>query len=78
MTKEEIKQIENFVFLKMEEYENRGTTYGSGVSDGLEMALMFIYDVHDIDDKEVIESLKNTIVFLKRNIREQANKEVEE
>lgn len=34
MTKEEIKQIENFVFLKMEEYENRGTTYGSGVSDG--------------------------------------------
>lgn len=74
MTKEEIKQIENFVFLKMEEYENRGTTYGSGVSDGLEMALMFIYDIHDIDDKEVIESLKNTIVFLKRNIREQANK----
>lgn len=74
MTKEEIKQIENFVFLKMEEYENRGTTYGSGVSDGLEMALMFIYD---IDDKEVIESLKNTIVFLKRNIRKQVDKEVE-
>lgn len=77
MTKEEIKQIENFVFLKMEEYENRGTTYGSGVSDGLEMALMFIYDIHDIDDKDVIESLKNTIVFLKRNIRKQVNKEVE-
>lgn len=77
MIKEEIKQIENFVFLKMEEYENRGTTYGSGVSDGLEMALMFIYDIHDIDDKEVIESLKNTIVFLKRNIRKQVDKEVE-
>lgn len=74
MTKEEIKQIENFILLKMEEYENRGTTYGSGVSDGLEMALMFIYD---IDDKEVIESLKNTIVFLKRNIRKQVDKEVE-
>lgn len=41
MKKEEIKQIENFVFLKMEEYENRGTTYGNGVSDGLEMALSF-------------------------------------
>lgn len=77
MTKEEIKQIESFVFLKMEEYENRGTTYGSGVSDGLEMALMFIYDIHDIDDKEVIESLKNTIVFLKRNIRKQVDDEVD-
>lgn len=76
MTKEEIKQIENFVSLKMEENENRGTTYGSGVSDGLKMALMFIYDIHDIDDKEVIESLKNTIVFLKRKIRKQVDKEV--
>ena len=67
MTKEEIKQIESFVFLKIEEYENRGTTYGNGVSDGLEMALGFIYNVHDIGDKEIIESLKNTIVFLKKH-----------
>lgn len=77
MTKEEIKQIENFILLKMEEYENRGTIYGFGVSEGLEMALMFIYDIHDIGDKEVIESLKNTIVFLKRNIRKQVDKEVD-
>lgn len=77
MTKEEIKQIESFILLKMEEYENRGTIYGFGVSDGLEMVLMFIYDLHVIDDKEVVESLKNTIVFLKRNIRKQVNKEVD-
>ena len=55
MTKEEIKQIENFVFLKMEEYENRGTTYGSGVSDGLEMALMFIYDMVLRQEKGLIK-----------------------
>ena len=74
MTNEEIKQIESFILLKIEEYESRNTKYGNGVSDGLEMALRFIYDIHDIDDKEVIESLKNTIVFLKRNIRKQADK----
>lgn len=28
MTKKEIKQIESFILLKMEEYENRGTIYG--------------------------------------------------
>lgn len=41
------------------------------------MALRFIYDIHDLDDKEVIESLKNTIVFLKRNIRKKVDKEAE-
>lgn len=76
MTNEEIKQIESFILLKIEEYESRNTKYGNGVSDGLEMALKFIYDTHDIDDKEVIESLRNTIVFLKRNIRKQVYKEV--
>ncbi len=76
MTKEEIKQIESFILLKMEEYESRNTKYGNGVSDGLEIALMFIYDTYEIDDKEVIESLRNTIVFLKRNIRKQVDKEV--
>ena len=75
MTKEEIKQIESFIFLKMEEYESRNTKYGNGVSDGLEIALMFIYDTYEIDDKDVIESLRNTIVFLKRNIRKQVDKE---
>lgn len=77
MTNEEIKQIESFILLKMEEYESRNTKYGNGVSDGLEMALMFIYDTYEVDDKEIIESLRNTIVFLKRNIRKQADKEVE-
>lgn len=76
MTKEEIKQIESFILLKMEEYESRNTKYGNGVSDGLEIALMFIYDTYEIDDKKVIESLRNTIVFLKRNIRKQVDKEV--
>lgn len=60
----------------MEEYESRNTKYGNGVSDGLEIALMFIYDTYEIDDKEVIESLRNTIVFLKRNIRKQVYKGV--
>ena len=68
MTKEEIKQIENFIFLKMEEYESRETKYGNGVSDGLEMVLKFIYDIHDISDEEVIASLKNTIIFLNQKI----------